>query len=126
MRKAIFQVEEFHRAMGLPVGDSRAPAFSRTTLRVDLIEEELDELKVAIEAQDLVAASDALADLAYVVLGAAVEWGLPLPPVFDEVHRSNMAKVGGPKREDGKQLKPPGWTPPDIAGVLARAKEGRW
>ncbi len=43
---------------------------------------------------------------------------------WDEVHRSNMAKVGGPIRGDGKRLKPEGWTPPDVAGVLAAALLG--
>lgn len=46
--------------------------------------------------------------------------GIDLGPVFEEVHRANMAKVGGPTRADGKILKPEGWTPPDVAGVLRR------
>jgi hypothetical protein len=41
-------------------------------------------------------------------------------PIAAEVHRANMAKVGGPKSPTGKQLKPPGWTPPDIFGELKR------
>jgi hypothetical protein len=41
-----------------------------------------------------------------------------LEPFFAEVHRTNMAKVGGPVRPDGKKLKPEGWQPPDIAGIL--------
>jgi predicted HAD superfamily Cof-like phosphohydrolase len=63
---------------------------------------------------------DALCDLLYVTYGAAVDLGVDLQPFFAEVHRSNMAKVGGRKREDGKWLKPAGWTPPDIAGLLSR------
>lgn len=67
----------------------------------------------------LVAVIDGLCDLLCVVYGAAAEFGVDLAPFWDEVHRTNMAKAGGPLREDGKRLKPPGWVPPDIAGVLA-------
>ena len=68
---------------------------------------------------------DALCDLLYVVFGAAVSMGVDLDPFFDAVHKANMLKSTGPVREDGKRLKPPGWTPPDIAGLLEalRAKE---
>jgi predicted HAD superfamily Cof-like phosphohydrolase len=46
--------------------------------------------------------------------------GVELEPFFDEVHGSNMKKVGGRVRGDGKQLKPEGWRPPDLAGVYHR------
>lgn len=93
-------------------------------MRLALITEELDELVDACAAGDIVEIADALADLEYVVLGAGHTFGLPSQAVFDEVHRSNMAKVGPGgkviKREDGKILKPAHWTPPDVAGVLAK------
>lgn len=74
---------------------------------------------------DIEDVADSLADITYVVLGAAVTWGIPLGPVFEEVCRANDDKVGGPVREDGKRLKPPGWKGPDIAGVLkAEAEKG--
>jgi predicted HAD superfamily Cof-like phosphohydrolase len=111
-------VEAFHVALGIPVGAT--PAVRRPELRANLIREEARETVEAIEAGDLVAAIDGLCDLLCVVYGAAAEFGVNLAPFWDEVHRSNMAKRGGPVREDGKVLKPPGWTPPDIAGVLAR------
>jgi predicted HAD superfamily Cof-like phosphohydrolase len=60
---------------------------------------------------------DGLADLLYVVYGAAVTFGIDLDPFFDEVHRSNMAKDGGATREDGKILKPEGWQPPAIRAI---------
>ena len=69
---------------------------------------------------DLVEAIDGLCDIAVVTYGTAEDIGVDLEPFFDEVMRSNFAKVGGPVREDGKHLKPPGWTSPDIAGVLAK------
>lgn len=88
-------------------------------LRLRLISEEADELREAVERQDIVATADALADLIYVAIGAAITWGIPLDDVWREVHASNMRKEGGPTRADGKILKPEGWTPPDVAGVLA-------
>lgn len=118
MKRAVEQVKEFHRAMGQPVRSHDAIDLCRIKLRLDLIDEEYRELEAALEANDHVATADALADIAYVVIGAAVEWGIPLAEVFDEVHRSNMAKSGGPRRADGKVLKPAGWTPPDVVGVL--------
>jgi predicted HAD superfamily Cof-like phosphohydrolase len=113
-------VEAFHRAMGLPVGDRKHPAMSRVNLRIGLIDEERDELARACFDSDLIGAIDALVDLLYVTFGAAVEWGIDLQPFFAEVHAANMRKLGGPVREDGKKLKPKGWSPPDIAGVLKR------
>jgi predicted HAD superfamily Cof-like phosphohydrolase len=111
-------VEAFHRALDIPVGDS--PAIRRPELRAELIREEARETVEAIERGDLIEAIDGLCDLLCVVYGAAAEFGVNLAPFWDEVHRTNMAKVGGPLREDGKRLKPEGWTPPDIAGVLSR------
>lgn len=115
------QVAEFHRALGLPIGTS--PAISRGELRSNLINEESLEFAACVAEGDIVGAADAIADLLYVVFGSAVEFGIDIAPIFDEVHRSNMAKVGGPRRADGKVLKPPGWTPPDVAGELAKQME---
>lgn len=117
------QVTDFHRLFSHPVGNK--PAIGRPELRCKLIREEAKETCDAIEAGDLVGAVDGICDLLYVTIGAAVEFGVNIEPVFDEVHRSNMAKVGGPVREDGKTLKPEGWKPPDIAGELAKQRDGR-
>jgi hypothetical protein len=110
-------VEAFHWALDIPVGSS--PAIRRPQLRADLIEKEATEACEAIRAGDLVEAIDGLCDLLCVVYGAAIEFGINLAPFWNEVHRTNMAKTGGSVREDGKRLKPEGWTPPDIAGILA-------
>jgi predicted HAD superfamily Cof-like phosphohydrolase len=59
-----------------------------------------------------------LADLLYVVYGTAVSLGIDMEPVFKEVHRSNMSKVGGYKREDGKWVKPPTYSPADILPII--------
>lgn len=69
---------------------------------------------------DLVELADGLADLDYVVEGTRLEFGIDGGPIAREVHRSNMAKVGGEKRADGKTMKPTGWTPPDIEGELRK------
>ncbi|MBN8867541.1 MAG: hypothetical protein J0H98_08300 [Solirubrobacterales bacterium] len=110
-------VEDFHHALDIPVGD--APAIRRPELRAELIREEAKETVDAILAGDLVEAIDGFCDLLCVVYGAAAEFGVNLAPFWGEVHRTNMAKQGGPVRADGKRLKPEGWTPPDIAGLLA-------
>jgi len=80
--------------------------------------EELAEWLQAHAEGNLVAAADAWADRAYVLFGDAVAAGLPAAPLFTEVHRSNMTKepVAG---ESGKARKGPGYTPPDLAAILA-------
>lgn len=71
---------------------------------------------------DTVETADALADLVYVIYGAALESSIPLDPALQEVQRSNMSKLGADglpiRREDGKILKGPNYTPPNIEGVL--------
>lgn len=111
-------VRDFNVKFGATVGDS--PAIRDPELRAALIEEEAKETIDAIKAGDLVGAVDGICDLIYVAVGAAVAFGVELGPVFNEVHRSNMAKEGGPTRPDGKVLKPAGWTPPRIAELLAQ------
>ena len=113
-------VADFHEAMEMPA--SPEPAIQRGELRCSLIEEEARETCAAIRAGDLIGAIDGLCDLLYVAYGTAVEFGIALGPFWDEVHRTNMAKVGGPVREDGKRLKPPGWTPPDLRPILAKQR----
>ncbi len=60
-----------------------------------------------------------MADLLYVVYGAAVSYGIDMDPVFREVHRSNMSKVGGYKRADGKWVKPATYSPACIEPIVA-------
>lgn len=112
-------VKAFHKKFGVPIPD--APTFDfPVELRINLIEEELSELKEAITFRNMPAFVDAVCDLLYVVHGIALAAGIHhIQPYFEEVHRSNMAKVGGGKREDGKILKPDGWQPPRIAELLA-------
>lgn len=62
---------------------------------------------------------DAMCDIIVVVHNTSNAMGIDLEPFFDEVHRTNMAKVGGGKRADGKAMKPTGWRPPQIKRMLA-------
>jgi hypothetical protein len=123
MHKPQCDVVVFHLALDVPVFDT--PAIRRPELRASLIEEEAKETVEAIRSGDLVEAIDGLCDLIYVAYGAANEFGVDLEPFWDEVQRSNMKKVGGSVREDGKRLKPPDWKPPDIAGVLEVMQNNR-
>lgn len=112
-------VRDFHEKFGLMAAQRpQFPDAATIELRQSLIEEETAEFRKACTARDLVEAADALADLLYVVHGAAVSFGIDLEPIFEEVHRTNMAKSGGPRRGDGKILKPAGWQPPQIRPLL--------
>jgi len=88
-------VAEFHEVFDLPIlSEPTIPAKERCDLRVNLLQEELDELKQAIADKDMVEIADALADIQYVLSGAVIEFGLAdrFKNLFDEVHRSNMSK----------------------------------
>ncbi|GBL39500.1 hypothetical protein EMGBD2_07580 [Nitrospirota bacterium] len=113
-------VDAFHRAFDIFVSASPTVVDGRTReLRVKLIQEEFDELKEAMESGDLPSIAKEMADLLYVVYGTAVSYGIDMDPVFREVHRSNMSKVGGYKREDGKWIKPASYSPARIQPILA-------
>jgi predicted HAD superfamily Cof-like phosphohydrolase len=120
------QVGDFHRAYGLPIRDMPTVAVGsdQTELRLALIEEEVGELAAAARAGDLIGVADALADIVYVAYGTAHVYGIDLDAVLDEVHASNMTKLGADgrpiRRADGKVLKGPSYRPPDIAAVLDR------
>ncbi|WP_447978667.1 pyrophosphohydrolase domain-containing protein [Candidatus Nitrospira bockiana] len=112
-------VAEFHRAFDIVAnGRPTLPDAATKALRVRLIQEEFDELKEALAHDDLAGIAKELADLLYVVYGTAVSCGIDMEPVFREVHRSNMSKVGGHKRADGKWVKPAHYSPAAIAPLL--------
>ena len=125
MHKAIDDVRAFHAACDVPIVYHPAvPSAYIKTRRMNLIREEvIVELLPAMEKDDMIEIADAIADSIYVLIGAALEYGIPLHKVWNEVQRTNMAKVDPStgavcKRADGKILKPPGWMPPDIASIL--------
>jgi predicted HAD superfamily Cof-like phosphohydrolase len=115
-------VVHFHGAFRLPVGKKpELPNESEQALRLRLVREEWIELRQAHLHRSLEEVAREIADLIYVACGMAVSYGIPLNEVWNEVHRSNMAKITkrGPKyRTDGKVLKPYGWQPPDIKKAL--------
>lgn len=99
---ALEDVAEFHRTFHLPVLDEpQIPAADRCQLRMNLLQEELNELAEAIANNDLVEAADAFADLQYVLSGAILEFGLGenFRALFEEVHRSNMSKTCATQEE---------------------------
>lgn len=129
MDKRINQVTEFSKMTGSVVNTTPMYLHTNVTdLRIALMQEELDEYKDAVTAGNLVDIADALADLEYVLLGTVIAHGLQhhFTALFDEVHRSNMAKgIDGviTKRDDGKILKPESWTPPDLTSIIEKDPE---
>jgi predicted HAD superfamily Cof-like phosphohydrolase len=112
-------VEAFHRTFDIVTNPVPTVVDGRTReLRIALIREEFDELKEALAAQNLSSIAKEMADLLYVVYGTAVSYGIDMDPVFREVHRSNMSKLGGSKREDGKWIKPATYSPARIEPIL--------
>ncbi len=91
-------------------------------LRVDLIEEELEELKEAINRKDLKETIDALTDILYVTYGAGHAFGVNLDKCFEEVQNSNMSKLGDDGKpifnENGKVMKGPNYFKPNINQFL--------
>ena len=95
------KVKTFMETFGQEV--KTKPSFSTekiNSLRYDLIKEELEELKVAMENKDLLEVADALTDILYVTYGAGHAFGINLDQCFEEVQSSNMSKLG----EDGKPI----------------------
>ena len=113
------KAKQFMKIFGQEVKENPAlPESNLADLRVELIEEELDELKEGLENQDLVEIADALTDILYVVYGAGAAFGIDLDACYQEVHRSNLSKLGDDGkpmyREDGKVMKGPTYSEPDL------------
>lgn len=133
------RLREFHRAVGLASpARPTVPDPDLLTLRRTLIHEEAREVErewdrleerlrsgEAVMPADLAPLAHELADLLYVTYGALDALGIDADAVFAEVHRANLAKAGGPRRADGKLLKPEGWQPADVRGVIEGQEVGR-
>ena len=124
MNPIVKSLLEFNNAFEIPKIDS--PGLSNDELielRIKLLREEVEEYAEAARAGDLVEVLDALADIGYILAGTIINHGMQhiYDDAFDEVHRSNMAKLVDGKvlrREDGKVMKPEGWQPPNLAQFL--------
>ncbi len=130
MTKSIELVREFHDAFNQP--DASEPHIDddkTNNLRISLLHEELCELEEALIARDPVAVLDALTDLQYVLDGAYLQFGFAdyKETALAEVHRSNMSKLdenGEPiYRADGKILKGPNYSPPNLMGAIAFVRQ---
>jgi predicted HAD superfamily Cof-like phosphohydrolase len=130
-------MQEFHKVVMQDKFPTKpyVPDFKYIGLRKILIREEMNETLDAIdESLDYVVLqegneyclaeiADGIADSIVVLLGTAVTYGIDIRPIWDAVHRANMAKKDGPMREDGKRLKPAGWKYPDIKSEIERQQK---
>lgn len=118
-------VREWHEAFDVPVQDAPAIPEARVQMRLAILEEEVAELRAAVDAGDIVEVLDALCDIQYVLDGTFLEFGLHglKDQAMAEVHASNMSKLGADGRPvlraDGKVLKGPSFFPPDLARILS-------
>ena len=117
-------VKKFMETFGQEIREKAGfPNEKITTLRYDLIKEELDELKEAMKNKDIKEVADALTDILYVTYGAGHAFGVNLDKCFKEVQNSNMSKLdpdGKPIYNDtGKVMKGPNYFKPDLSKFVA-------
>ena len=126
MNPIVASLLEFNQAFDIPKLDSPDIGPEELIeLRIKLLREEVEEYAEAARAGDLVEVLDALADIGYILAGTILNHGMQniYDDAFDEVHRSNMAKLVDGKvlrREDGKVMKPQGWTAPQLAQFVIK------
>ena len=125
MKSNAEKIKEFHVTMGGVAPDSPTmPDKGLLDLRKTLICEEYNEVTeqfdrlISGDNDDLTSLVHELTDLLYVTYGAIWACGVDPDPVFEEVHRANMRKLDGPRRADGKVLKPEGWQPADVRKII--------
>ena len=112
-------VKKFMETFGQEIKEkAEFPSDKITSLRHDLIKEELNELKEAIDNKDITEVADALTDILYVTYGAGHAFGINLDKCFDEVQNSNMSKLGSDGKpiynDKGKVMKGPNYFKPDL------------
>ena len=117
------KVKAFMNTYGQDVKEkAEFPEIKIVQLRIDLIEEELNELKEAIKNKDIVEVADALTDILYVTYGAGHSFGVNLDECFDEVQRSNMSKLGEDGKpiynDSGKVMKGPNYFAPNLKKIV--------
>ncbi len=118
------KVRQFMHTFGQEVKKTPAwPSEAITQLRLELIDEECDELHDGVDRRSLVEVADALTDILYVVYGMGQAFGIDLNECFDEVHRSNMSKLEDGEviyRSDGKVLKGRDYFSPDLETIITQ------
>jgi len=113
------KVKTFMQVFGQEVKNNPSfPDPKIQNLRFELIKEELEELKVALDQKNLKEVADALTDILYVTYGAGHAFGIDLDKCFDEVQASNMSKLGADGKpiynESGKVMKGPNYFEPNL------------
>ena len=117
-------VKKFIETFGQEIKEKASfPDDKITSLRYELIKEELDELKEAIDSKDMKEVADALTDILYVTYGAGHAFGINLDKCFEEVQNSNMSKLGLDGKpiynDKGKVMKGPNYFKPDLNKFIA-------
>ena len=117
-------VKKFMKTFGQEIREKASfPDDKITSLRYDLIKEELDELSEAINRKDMKEVADALTDILYVTYGAGHAFGINLDKCFEEVQNSNMSKLGSDGKpiynDKGKVMKGPNYFKPDLNKFVA-------
>ena len=117
-------VKKFMETFGQEIKEKASfPDDRITSLRYDLIKEELGELKEAMDKKDIKEVADALTDILYVTYGAGHAFGIDLDKCFEEVQNSNMSKLGSDGKpiynEKGKVMKGPNYFKPDLRKFVA-------
>ena len=117
-------VKKFMKTFGQEVKEkAEFPNEKITLLRYELIKEELEELKIAIDKKDIKEVADALTDILYVTYGAGHSFGIDLDKCFNEVQSSNMSKLGSDGKpifnEKGKVMKGPNYFKPNLDKFVA-------
>ncbi len=125
MFRELSRVAEFHKKHKFPVGLGIGQDHKTDLVRAHLIGEEFGEYLLAIANKDVVLAADALGDLIYVVMGAAVTYGIPLKQVFDEIHKSNMTKAVRDPDDTRLRNKGESYVPANIPAALVKGAERR-
>ena len=118
------RVKKFMETFGQEIKEKASfPNNKITSLRYDLIKEELDELKEAINNKDIKEVADALTDILYVTYGAGHAFGINLDKCFEEVQNSNMSKLGSDGKpiynDKGKVMKGPNYFKPNLSKFVA-------
>lgn len=127
MTTALNLVREFHETYQVPIRTLPTLDIEERELRYELIREEVEELREALDNNDLVEVFDALLDIIWVAYGGILAFGLPFEEGIEEVARSNRSKLGEDgkpiyRESDRKVLKGPNFSPPDLRSIIDAAQ----